>query len=179
MKKLLPLIILVFMSLACALGDLGQNTPAATVTRPAASATSTLSPTGTPTRAAEATPTANAVPPPTGEDIVRLFFALIDEGRIPEAVAMLDAAAAPDDATRQAWGVTFNHMESVTVAAIQAWDDGTWTDNQKEYKVTLEVQLKPDTPEVGWLEGENTRWVVLVYNPGQAIWQIHTVGTGP
>jgi hypothetical protein len=179
MKKFVLLMALICLSLACSLSNLSQNAPVATATISSASAAPTLAPTGTPTKAAEATPTANAVPPLTGEDIVRLFFALIDEGRIPEAVAMLDANAAPDDATRQAWGVTFNHMESVTVAAIQAWDDGTWTDTQKEYRVTLEVQLKPDTPEVGWLEGENTRWVVLIYNPDQAIWQIHTVGTGP
>ena len=123
------------------------------------------------------------VPLPQGEDIVRLFFNLIGEGRIPEAVAMLDDSAVPDDSAKQAWGVQFNIFDSVAVKSIDPSNIGDETERQETYKVILDAKIKPGSesavlPNYGWDKGENIRWVSIKKN-SQGIWKILGIGTGP
>lgn len=123
------------------------------------------------------------VPLPQGEDIVRLFFSLIDEKKIPEAVSMLDDSAAPDDSAKQAWGVQFNVFNSISVKSIETSSIGDEAEGQEAYKVVLDAKIKPGSenaviPNFGWGDGENIRWVSLKKNLN-GIWKILGIGTGP
>jgi hypothetical protein len=123
------------------------------------------------------------VPLPQKEDIVRLFFNLINEKKIPEAVSMLDGSAVPDDSAKQAWGVQFNIFDSISAKSIEASNIGDETEGQETYKVILDAKIKPGSenaviPNFGWEDGENIRWVSLKKNP-DGIWKILGIGTGP
>jgi hypothetical protein len=121
-----------------------------------------------------ATPTAETVPLPNQEDIVRLFFNLINEKRIPEAIAMMDSKMIPDDSTKQAYGVQFNAIQSIKVTEIQPAGGNI-------FMVTLNVQMDPKSvdapiPYYNW-DPISTRWIGLTKNNNQ--WQIASIATGP
>jgi hypothetical protein len=84
---------------------------------------------------------------PAGTDIINLFWQLIDERRIPEAVDMMSSAAVPDDSARQAYGVFFNDIKSVNVMSIEPYGVDTWTVDSQMYKVTLEIYVSSDAAE--------------------------------
>lgn len=115
------------------------------------------------------------VPPPTGEDIIRTFFNLINEQRIPDAVNMLDVSAAQDDSVKQQWAVNFNSISSVSVKSIEQSNKEEWTDSEQTYKVILNVRAKSE--QYGWFEGEDTRWVSITKSG--AAWKIKGIATGP
>lgn len=123
------------------------------------------------------------VPQPQGEDVVRTFVNLINEKRIPEAVAMLDASTAPNETDKQAWGVQFDVFESISVKSIEPFSEAEWTAEQQEYKVVLTASLKPGSekaviPNYGWENGDNIRWIILKKD-GSGQWKILGIGTGP
>lgn len=126
---------------------------------------------------------ASSVPLPTGEDIVRSFFELINEKRIPEAVLMMTKINTENDSTKQAGGVQFNAFESIKAKSIEAYDKENWTNDQQEYKVNLAVQMKPEAasgpiPNYGFDNGDNNiRWVILVKENN--LWKISGIATGP
>jgi len=107
------------------------------------------------------------VPLPTEEDIIRTFFELIDEARIPEAVAMMSVEAVPDDSYKQAWGVQFNALDSIKVSKIEPYGQENWSPSSHTYKVNLEVTVSENAanapiPYYGWENGDNLRWVEIV-----------------
>lgn len=123
------------------------------------------------------------IPLPQEEDIVRLFFNLIEEGRIPEAVAMMDNVAVPNDSAKQAWGMQLNIFSSIAVKSTEPSNIGNGTQDQKTYKVVLDAKIKPGSekaviPNYGWENGENIRWVSLKKN-SEGMWKILGIGTGP
>lgn len=134
-------------------------------------------PTSVPTSNFLSPTSTQTVPLPTGEDIIRTFFELINEKRISEAVAMLSSTAAPDNSTKQAWSVTFNHFKSVVVEKIEESDQSSWTETAKTYKVTLNIQTDAPAEQIIWENGINIRWVPLkkVGN----LWKIEGLATGP
>lgn len=117
------------------------------------------------------------VPLPTGEDIVRVFFELINEKRVPEAVAMLSREAAPDETTKQTWGVNFNSLRSITIKSIEEWQKNEWTEKQMTFKVILRAEIRPESSFYAWDNGENTRWINLKKEDN--LWKIFQVATGP
>jgi hypothetical protein len=125
-----------------------------------------------------------SVPLPTEEDIIRTYFNLIDEKRIPEAIEMMSQKAIGDESSKQAWGVQLNSFRSIKVENIEACKDEpcVWEDNQKEFKVSLSVQLDPKAAEApipyyGYDEGSNIRWLIL--DKEENVWKITGLGTGP
>jgi len=125
----------------------------------------------------------STVPLPTGEDIIRTFFNLIDEGRIPEAIIMMSPKLVLDDSTRQAWGVHFNAIESMKVLAIEPFWQEEWTENKETYKVTLEASVASEAanapiPYYGWQDNPNFRWVTIEKGEDD-VWQIAEIATGP
>jgi hypothetical protein len=127
--------------------------------------------------AAVATPTPQAqVPLPQGTDIVRNFFNLIAEGRIPDAIAMMTPSAVPDENAKQAWGVQFNAFKKITVKNVEPSGENT-------YKVTLDVLMKPEAanvqpmPYYGWGDGEFVRWISL--EKVNNVWKVVGIATGP
>lgn len=125
----------------------------------------------------------NIVPLPTEEDVIRLFFSLINEHRIQEAIQMMSPIAVPDDSTRQAWGVQFNDIKSIQVVVLTPSNQEDWTDNQHVYQVKLDVVVSPESadapiPYYGWGDNPNLRWIPIEKNSsGQ--WQIVGIATGP
>lgn len=98
------------------------------------------------------------VPLPTGEDVVRIFFNLINEKRIPEAIGMMHSSMVPDDTSKQQWGVQFNSLASVSVKKIEPFHKKRWTLTKEVYKVVLKVKVKPEAarapiPNYGWENG--------------------------
>ena len=127
--------------------------------------------------------TDSGVPLPTGRDAVNLFFTLINEKRIPEAVAMMSEVAAPDDATRQAWGVQFNAMQTVEIVSIEPWNEEGWSDKKELYQTTLKVQMSADSaqaviPYYGFDGETNVRWIETGKD-SQGVWKINGIYTGP
>lgn len=124
----------------------------------------------------------NSVPLPTGEDIIRAFFALIQEKKISEAVLMMSAKNVTDDSTKQAWGVQFNTITSVLVKSVEPVMQSDWNDSFQEFKVFLDVVMSSDSasapiPYYGFDNGENVRFIPLV-KEGEK-WKVDGLSTGP
>ncbi len=143
--------------------------------------TTTPPPENTPATEITPTNTASTVALPTEEDVIRLFFTLIDEARIPEAVAMMSVEAVPDDSYKQAWGVQFNALDSIKVSKIEPYDQDNWSPGSHIYKVNLEVAVSENAanapiPYYGWGNGDNLRWVEIVKEGD--LWKINRIATG-
>lgn len=128
--------------------------------------------------------TGQTVPLPTEEDIIRTYFNLINEKRIPEAIEMMSQKAVQDDSSKQAWGVQLNAIRSIKVESIKPCQDEfcILQENQKEFEVSLQVEVDPKTadapiPYYGWNEGSNLRWVILEKEGN--LWKVLGIGTGP
>ncbi len=125
----------------------------------------------------------NTVPLPTEENTIRTFFNLINEHRIPEAISMMNSSIVPDDSTKQAYGVQFNAIKSITVQTIEPSMKENWTDNKHSYKVTLEASVSSEAanapiPYYGWGDNPNIRWVTIAKDQTN-LWKIADIATGP
>ena len=143
--------------------------------------TTTPPPENTPTTETIPTNTASTVALPTEVDVIQLFFILIDEARIPEAVAMMSVEAVPDDSYKQAWEVQFNALDSIKVSKIEPYGQENWSPNSHTYKVNLEVAVSENAanapiPYYGWGNGDNLRWVEIVKEGD--LWKINQIATG-
>jgi hypothetical protein len=128
------------------------------------------------------TSTSSSVPLPTSEDIIRTFFSLINEKRIPEAIGMMTAGMVGDESGKQAWGVHFNNIDSIVLKKIEPTLKEEWTQSEQEYRVLLDVRMNPKSadasiPYYGWDNGENIRWV-MIQKEGN-LWKISSLPTGP
>ncbi|PIS08980.1 hypothetical protein COT75_03900 [Candidatus Beckwithbacteria bacterium CG10_big_fil_rev_8_21_14_0_10_34_10] len=122
------------------------------------------------------------IPIPNGLDVVNLFFNLINERRIDEAVGMMSAQNTNNDSSKQAWGVHFNAIKSIKVIDIEPANPDSWTASYQTYKATLEAYVSSETanapiPYYGWEDNPNIRWVVLVKEGD--FWKIDTLATSP
>jgi hypothetical protein len=117
-----------------------------------------------------------SVPLPQEEDTVRLFFNLIDEGRVTEAVMMMAPESINDDERKQAWGVQWSSFEDIRVVSLEPAAGSL-------YKVVLETKMKPGSeniqpmPYYGFGNGQFTRWVEL--EKVNDMWKIRGLATGP
>jgi hypothetical protein len=121
-------------------------------------------------------------PLPTEKDIIMTFFILINEKRVSEAVGMMVNEITNNDSQKQAWGVQFNAINSIKVLSIEPWMQKEWLANGQFYKLSLDVQMNPDSanatiPYYGWDNGKNTRWIVLQKEGN--LWKISGLATGP
>lgn len=125
----------------------------------------------------------NTVPLPQESDIVRSFFQIIGEHRASDAVMMMTPANTSNDSTKQAWGVQFNAFKSIAVKNIEPSMQSDWTENMHSYRVTLQVEMKPEAasvqpiPNYGWDNGDNIRWIQLEKINNK--WMIGGIATGP
>lgn len=128
------------------------------------------------------TDTEKTVPLPQEEDVVRNFFSLINERKIPEALSMMSTPMVGDESTKQAWGVQFNDIKSIAVQKIEPSIPDSWSDDKHVYKVTLEAYVSSDAsdapiPYHGWEDNPNYRWVEIVKEGN--LWKINSIATGP
>lgn len=114
----------------------------------------------------------STVPLPQQEDIVRTFFNLISEKRIPEAIAMMEV---PEE-SKQAWGVQLDSFESLSLKKIEK-------NGQDAFMVVLTVKMKAISangpiPYYGYEEGDNVRWIGL-RKGSDNLWKITGFATSP
>jgi hypothetical protein len=120
--------------------------------------------------------TESGVPLLREEDVIRVFFGLIDEGRVSEAVMMMAPEAIEDDSNKQAWGVMWNAFEEMKVISLAPAGENI-------FKVVLETKMKPEAglaqpmPYYGYGDGQFTRWVEIEKVGG--VWKIKGLATGP
>lgn len=117
------------------------------------------------------------VPLPSKEDTIRTFCNLIDEGRVSEAVNMMDIT---DDSVKQSWGVALNNFSAFKLIGIKK---SAIDESGNSFEVDINVSLKKNLtdlpiPNYGWVEGINKRWINLVeYEEGK--YKIAEIATGP
>lgn len=117
------------------------------------------------------------------EDVINIFWELINEKRIPEAIEMMSPKMVYSEGVSQAYGVQFNQIDSVRVLEIEPYFRESWNSSFEEYKVSLEVKMKESAleaviPNYGWGENPNVRFISLSLNE-EGRWQIGEIATGP
>ncbi len=116
--------------------------------------------------------TSDSVPLPSKEDTIRSFCNLIDEGKIPEAISMMNIEK---ESEKQAWGVNFNSVSSFELVKI---NKSSIDESENSYEVDVNVKLKDGKESYGWVNGINKRWLNLVeYEKGK--YKIVGIATGP
>ena len=115
--------------------------------------------------------------PETSDDIIRYFFELIDQGKTNEAVDLFDSSVAPDSSTKQQWKSAFDGFESAEVISKEPFNEQSWTDNYQVYKVTLNIQIKPERLQelINW-NGQSIRWISIIKSGDT--WKIGIIATG-
>lgn len=111
-------------------------------------------------------------------DLIGYFFELIDQGNTDEAVDLLDSSVAPDENSKQQWKSAFDGFESVEVISKEPYDEQSWTDSYREYKVNLNIKIEPERlPELINWDGQSTRWISIIKSDDN--WKIGTIATSP
>lgn len=123
-----------------------------------------------------------SVPLPQETDTINLFFQLIQEHRISEAVMMMNPNNISNEDIKQAWGIQLNAFESFELKDLEASMSTNWTENGHVYKVTAEVKMKPEAvnaviPNYGWENGMNIKWIEIEKIDGK--WFINGIASGP
>lgn len=120
--------------------------------------------------------TESGVPLQKGEDVIRVFFNLVDEGRVSEVVMMMAPVMIGDETNKQTWGVVWNAFEEIKVKKVELARDNV-------FKVVLETKMKPGSEDVmpmpfyGYGDGEFIRWVEIEKIGG--VFKIKELATGP
>lgn len=125
---------------------------------------------------------ASEVPLPQEEDVIRLFFSLIEERKISDAVMMMSREITENDSTKQAWGVQLNAIKTVKVISIEPSMQEEWKENEHTYKVIIDLTMDPSSasapiPYYGYDNGQNIRWITLVRS--DKTWFVKGIATGP
>jgi hypothetical protein len=140
------------------------------------SGSSTVAPT---TNASPSSTIADSVPLPTGEDVISTFIQLINEQKIPDAIAMMDDTIIPSDSVKQQYGVIFNSFATILVQKIgpESFGKEDWGEGEERYRVELLISIKPQGQKGMWEEGVNTRWITVLKQQNR--FMIHDIATGP
>ena len=123
------------------------------------------------------------VPLPSAHDIVTLFFELINEHKISEAINLMTPEMIGNDSTKQTVLLNFNAIKSINIQEIEPYDKENWTNNKKVFKVTLEAYVTSSAenapiPYYGWHDNPNIRWVTVEKNSA-GFWKVASLATGP
>lgn len=173
--------ILVIAILGVALQQYGGN--GTIFTPPTPRETSSPSLISTLTGTLMGTPTATMeVPNTDGKGVVEQFLKAISGHKPSDAVGFMASKTVNDDSQKQAWAVQLGAFKSLLVKSIEPSMPEEWTDNRQTYKVTMNVEMKPESadmpiPYFGYEKGTNVRWV-SVEKTGTD-WKILGIATGP
>jgi hypothetical protein len=120
---------------------------------------------------------------PDGKSKVEQFLASVSAGKASDAVMMMTSATTGNDANKQAMAVQFNIFSKFVVKSVEPIIQEDWTQTSQEYKVTVDVAVKPGAaagapiPNYGWENGTNVRFVTL--EKVGSDWKIQGIATGP
>jgi len=122
-------------------------------------------------------------PLPTREDLIRVFFELIKDKKISEAINMMDSKLVGDESSKQAWGVQLNSLIFPVSKRIEPDMKADWTKDKETYRVNINLEVSQNAknapiPYYGWENGDNTRWITLIRNQ-ESNWKISEIATGP
>ena len=125
----------------------------------------------------------SSVPLPSAQYIVELFFRLINEHKISEAIDLMTPEMIGDGNSKQTWEAHFDAIKSINIQEIEQYDQENWTSNTRAFKVTLEAYVSSSAenapiPYYGWHDNPNVRWITLEKN-SEGFWQITSLATGP
>jgi len=140
------------------------------------SGSSTVAPTAA---ASPSSTVADSVPLPTGEDVIRSFIQLINDQKIPDAIAMMDKTLISSDSVKQQYGVIFNSFATISIQKIgvESFGKEEWGEGEERYRVELLISIKPQGQKGMWEEGVNTRWITVLKQQNR--FMIHDIATGP
>lgn len=119
---------------------------------------------------------------PEEQETIKAFFKKIHDQQADEAILMMSPEIVQDDTTKQAWAVQFNAFKKVSITKIEESLPERWTSTIHTYKVTLNVEMKPEAegaviPFYGYNKGQNVRFVSIIKVEG--VWKIQAIATGP
>jgi len=112
--------------------------------------------------------------------VISQFFALINDHRVSDALAMMSPELVPE-VDRAGWTRQFTAIKSIHVRDIRPAGMGG-SGPCVEYKVTIEADVSSEAanapiPYYGWDDNPNLRWIHLCPRGDQ--WLISEIGTGP
>jgi len=121
-------------------------------------------------------------PLPSEADVIKNFYALINEGQSDAAVSMMTQENINNESTKNAWVTQFKAFKSVKIKNIEKSMEENWTPTNHTYKVTLEVSMSPDSanaviPYFGYEKNPNIRWITIEREID--LWKINEIATGP
>lgn len=116
------------------------------------------------------------------EDVIRNFFQLIQERKISEAVLSMSLQNTSNDSVKQAWGVQFNSINSVSIGSIEPSLQEEWNTSKHTYRVVLNMAIDPNSadesiPYYGYVNGENIRFIPIIKEGD--LWKVDGIATGP
>lgn len=122
-----------------------------------------------------------AVPLPTAQDTIQVFFNLINEQKGEEAIGMMTENMKGEDDTKKVWLAHFKAIKGLEVVEITPYDEQSWDDNTRVYQISLNVTVSEEAkdepiPYYGWGENPNLRWISLERQ--NSTWQIAAIATG-
>jgi hypothetical protein len=121
-------------------------------------------------------------PLPSAWYMVTLFFELINDRKISEAINLMTPEMIGDESSKQTWEEHFNAIKSINIQEMEFYDKENWTSNTREFKVTLEAYVSTSKsapiPYYGWHDNPNVRWITLEKN-SEGFWEISSIATGP
>ena len=133
------------------------------------------------TGALQETPSVTTITHSSGPECIRLFFSLITQGNIPEAISMMDEHLTPSDTEKQIYGTVFNSFAHVDITDIQEEQFGkdTLDEGETRYKVMMNLAIKPDGQSGMWEEGDTVRWITLKTQKDSGRCVVYDIATGP
>jgi len=97
----------------------------------------------------------NSVIPTSKEEFITTFCDLVDQGKIPEAIAMIDLK---DDNQREAWKVTLDSFSSFKLKNIKSLNSEP---SQNSFEADIDIILKENQNPTGWVNGINKKRINL------------------
>ncbi len=126
--------------------------------------------------------TQTAIIEETPQEVLEKFFRYINEDKINLALDILSEKLVGNDppqlnSTLQAYGVTFNHWESVELTKVDLIEDLS-NSNTAIFLVDFDLKFKPNVSEPVYNEGQNTRFITLEKTEElNSIWEITSIAT--
>ncbi|HNT30222.1 MAG TPA: hypothetical protein PKL83_04700 [bacterium] len=101
------------------------------------------------------------------------FCTYLADSEFDAALELMDA----DATTKQAWKTNFSTLEKLKIESVGPVRIAEWTDSRQIFKVHLTATVSPEGEELGWMNGENERWISLQKNGDR--WQVHEFAYNP